>query len=113
MPPLVALHYGLAFGLELVLLFGFGLFGFRVAGGGWGGGALAVVLVAIAVLLWARFAAPKSATRLGGLPLAVFKIAIFAAGTLAFWAAGWAEIAIAFGLLAALDLGLAGALQQL
>lgn len=113
MPLLVGLHYLVAFALELMLVFGFGLFGFTLAGGGWAGGAAALALVATAILLWARFAAPKSATRLKDLPLMLFKVAIFAAGTLAFWAAGFVEIASAFGALAALDLGAAVALDRM
>jgi hypothetical protein len=38
---------------------------------------LAVVALAIFVLLWARFAAPKSPTRLQGVALVLFKFAIY------------------------------------
>lgn len=38
---------------------------------------LASGAVAILVLLWGRFAAPKSATRLRGVALLLFKIAVF------------------------------------
>ena len=113
MAAIVGLHYTLAFGLELALLSGFGLFGYHAGGGGWIGGLLAAVLVTVAVLLWARFAAPRSATRLSAMPLLMFKLAIFAAGTVAFWAAEWTGFAIGFAVLAALDLAVAMALGRI
>jgi hypothetical protein len=39
---------------------------------------LAVGAVVIFSLLWARFAAPNSSTRLGGIGLLLFKVAVFA-----------------------------------
>ena len=113
MPLIIGVHYAAALALELALLFGFGLFGFRFAGGGWAGDLLAAVLVGSAILLWARFAAPRAATRLPAMPLLAFKTAIFALGALAFWAAGWREAALVFGAAAALDLGLAAALKRI
>lgn len=113
MPLMVGLHYGIAFGLELALLLGFGLFGMHAGQGGLAGGALAVLLVAIAILLWGRFAAPSAATRLTDGSLLVFKIVLFGLGALAFWLAGWREVAIGFAVLAALDLGVATALHRI
>jgi len=113
MPLVVGLHYTLAFALELVLLFGLGLFGFVRGGGGWTGAGLAAVFVVGAVLLWARFAAPKSATRLEGAWLLMFKVAIFAAGAWAIWGAGQTGFAMAFGLVAAGDIAVAVALRRL
>lgn len=39
---------------------------------------LAVAVVVLFSLLWARFAAPKSSTRLGGIALLLFKLVVFA-----------------------------------
>lgn len=113
MPLIVGLHYAVAFALELALLFGFGLFGFRFGQGGWIGSLLAAVLVAIAILLWARFAAPSATTRLPDAVLIAFKLAIFALGALAFWASGWAGAAGVFAVLAVLDLGVAVWLRRI
>ena len=113
MPVIVVFHYLTAFALELALLFGFGLFGYRFGQGGVAGMLLAVLLVGVAIALWGRFAAPRSATRLPERPLLAFKIVIFLAGTLAFWLAGWREPAPIFGMLAAFDLGLAMALGRI
>lgn len=113
MKPIVALHYLFAFGIELGMLFGFALFGFHLGQGGWTGGLIAAILVAAAILAWARFAAPKSATRLDAGPLLVFKIAAFGLAALVIWAAGWPVAAIGFAVLSAVDLGLAMALRRL
>ncbi|MBU1175172.1 MAG: YrdB family protein [Alphaproteobacteria bacterium] len=112
MPIVVGLHYVTAFALELVMLFGFGACGYRVAQGGLVGGLLAALLVGIAIALWANFVAPSAARRLPAVPLVAFKAAIFLAGAVAIWLAGWREAALVFGVVAALDLGVAMALGR-
>lgn len=110
MRALLVVHAVLAFSLELAMLAALGLFGFRAVDGPWLNIVLAILLAAIAIGLWAYFAAPKSATRLGMPALLIFKVAMFGAGALALWLAGEGGWAIVFAVLAAIDLGVAVAL---
>ena len=60
---------------------------------------------AIAILIWAVWAAPKAGKRrLKPGPLLLFKIGIFGLATLAWWLAGQSLIAAIFGVLAAINL---------
>jgi hypothetical protein len=96
---------------EVVMLLALARFAFLAGhsrGESWGLTLLTVVLV---VTLWGYFAAPKSAHRLGGFRLLVFKIAMFAAGATALaalYGPGWAA---GFAALAGLQLGLAYSLD--
>lgn len=67
---------------------------------------LAIAVIAAAIVLWAIWAAPRSATRLKMPWLYVFKIAIFAVGVAALVVAGQPVWAAVFGALVALNLGL-------
>jgi hypothetical protein len=86
----------LAFALELGLIFAFARSGYGLAEGRWTGWALALLFAAVAIALWARFAAPKAPTRLSGQALLGFKAAIFAAGVVAFAGLGWPLVALGF-----------------
>ena len=103
----------LAFGLELALVFGLARFGYGLAEARLAGWALAAVFAAAAIALWARWAAPKSATRLRGPALLGFKAAIFAAGALAFAGLGWPLIAAVYSMLVVVHLGLSVRLGEL
>lgn len=82
---------------------------FACRGWGAGGPRLLAALAAIAVpaALWSVLAAPKSARRLRGAALLGFKLAVFAAATLALTASGQGAWAAVFAAAAALQLGLA------
>ncbi|MEQ1771046.1 MAG: YrdB family protein [Devosia sp.] len=103
----------LAFLVEIAMLGAFAL-------GGWVGPqelwlklVLAIGLPALAILLWAVWAAPKAGKRRLNEPgLTIFKALIFSAATFALWASGWTTAAIAFGALAAVNLIGAWALGQ-
>ncbi|MBK9510916.1 MAG: YrdB family protein [Cytophagaceae bacterium] len=79
------INHPLAFGLELVLFFGVGYWGYfqcKTTLAKWG---IAILCFMILVILWALFAAPKSGMRLKYPMLNIFKLLIFSAGTFAFW----------------------------
>ena len=105
-------NLALAFVLELAMLAGFAVWAlsldFNVALR-WG---LAAVLVAVAIGIWAVWAAPTSATRLGEPALTVLKVALFALATLAFYAARQTGWAAGFGILWVIDLLLARLWEQ-
>ncbi|MEP7239703.1 MAG: YrdB family protein [Devosia sp.] len=94
----------LAFALEVALLIALSLFGWVRGGDGGLRYGLAVGLPVLAIFLWGVLAAPRSARRLEMPGLIVFKAAMFAAGTLAFWGAGQNFIGAIFGTLAAVHL---------
>ncbi len=74
---------------------------------------LAVGLPAIAIALWAMWAAPKAGKRRLKMPaLLWFKIAIFLAAAAALWLAGEAFLASIFAVLAALNLSAAQLFRQ-
>lgn len=106
MQGLKAGNLALAFAVELAMLAGFAAAGWAATPILWLRLILAVVLPGIAVLLWAIWAAPKAKkkTRLKPRPLLLFKLAIFASATLAWWLAGMELIAAIFGSLAAINL---------
>ena len=106
-------NLALAFALELAMLAAFAVWALSLDAALWIRWGIAAVLVAAAIGLWAVWAAPNSATRLGEPALTLFKIDLFGLAALAFFAArqpGWAA---AFGLLAAANLLLAWAWGQL
>jgi hypothetical protein len=105
-------NLALAFLLELAMLAALGYWAFRAAPGGWLSWAAAVVVVAIAIGLWAAWGAPKSATRLAMPALLVFKIVMFGAAAIALFASGQAMWAALFAVLAVLHLALAAAFGQ-
>jgi len=99
-------NMALAFAVELAMLAGFAVAGWAATEVLWLRLVLAVALPGIAIALWAVWAAPKASkkTRLAPRPLLVFKLAMFAAATLAWWLAGMPFAASVFGTLAAVHL---------
>lgn len=81
-------------GLLLALVFVFEVLGlvavawWSVSLGGVLGVVAAVVAVSVMAALWGRFAAPRAASRLKGVPLAVFMLAWFAVGGICLAALG-------------------------
>jgi peptidoglycan/LPS O-acetylase OafA/YrhL len=72
-----------------------------------------VVVVTAVVLLWGRYAAPKSARRLRGSALLVFKACVFAAASLSLLAATGPIWAAAYATLAVIQLALAANIGRL
>lgn len=95
----------LAFVLELGMLAAFcyaGWVGPKVL---WLKFVLAIGLPGIAIVLWAVWAAPAARKRRLKMPgLMIFKIAIFAAATIAWWLAGQAFIGWIFAVMVAINL---------
>ena len=89
----------LAFALEVAMLIGFALAGWAVRGPVWMKAGFAVLICAVAIVLWAAWAAPRSAQRLEGRALLGFKSAIFGAATVGWWFAGHSFIAAVFAAL--------------
>jgi len=81
-------NLGIAFLLELAVLFAVGYWGFKLSAG------LPLRLVAglatplLMAVLWGLLAAPKASFPLHGVADAAFRIAWFGVGALAFWVAG-------------------------
>lgn len=100
------INHPLAFGLELVLFFGVGYWGYFQGKTTLAKWAIAILCFMILVILWALFAAPKSGMRLKYPLLNIFKLLIFSAGTFAFWNLGKTWLAIVYTLLFILSVGL-------
>lgn len=98
-----AANLGLAFAIEVAMLLGLALAGWAVGSPQWLRLALAIGLPVVAIGLWALWAAPKAGKRRLKMPaLMLFKLAMFAAGAVAWWLAGQAFIASVFAVLAAI-----------
>jgi len=98
-------NLALAFAVEIGMLAAFAAAGWASTPIVWLRIVLMIALPAIAILLWAVWAAPKAKKRrLKPGPLLVFKLSIFGFATLAWWLAGLGLIAAIFGVLAAINL---------
>ncbi len=102
-------NLALAFAVELAMLAGFAVAGWNATPLLWLRIVLTIALPAIAIAMWAVWAAPKAKKRrLSPGPLLLFKVIIFAAATLAWWLAGLGLVAAIFGVMAAINvLGIA------
>lgn len=106
-------NLALAFALELAMLAAFAVAGWAATPILWLRVVLAVGLPALAITLWAVWAAPKAKKRrLKPGPLLMFKIAMFGAATLAWWLSGHPFIGAVFGTLAAVNLISASGFRQ-
>ena len=98
-------NLALAFAVEVAMLVGFAVAGWTATPIWWLKIVLAAALPAIAILVWAVWAAPKAGKRrLKKGPLLLFKVGIFGLATLAWWLAGQGLIAAIFGVLATINL---------
>jgi hypothetical protein len=95
-------NLALKFLLELAAFAAFSVWGADV-GSGASAVALAIAAPLVAVLLWARFAAPRSAHRLPWRTRIPFELGVFLLAALALLAAGHAVAAIVFAALVALN----------
>ena len=113
MEALRAANLALAFFLEIAMLVALGYAGWAATDIWWLRYLLLIGWPALAIVLWAIWAAPRSGRRLPAPALIVFKAAIFGVTTLLLLAAGTPAAALLFGALAALHLGLAALLKQI
>ena len=106
-------NLALAFAVEIAMLAGFALAGWAATPIPWLRLVLTIGLPALAILMWAVWAAPKAGKRrLKPASLLLFKLTIFGFATLAWWLAGHSFIAAVFGTLAAINLIAAWAFRQ-
>jgi hypothetical protein len=113
METLRAANLTLAFGLEIAMLVALGYAGFAATDIQWLRYLLLIGWPALAIVLWAIWAAPKSGRRLPAPALLVFKAAMFGVTTFLLYAAGANAAALLFGALAALHLVLAVLFRQI
>jgi hypothetical protein len=106
-----ALSLALKFGLELAAFAAFAFWGTSV-----GRGVLSVLVAiaapALAIVLWARFAAPRSERRLPTAPRVAFEVSVFALAVVALAVAGAVPAAIVLAVLVAASTALLTALDQ-
>jgi Zn-dependent protease len=102
----------LAFALEVAMLVGFGLAGWAARGPVWMKGGFALLVPAVAIVLWAAWAAPRSSQRFAGRALLGFKAGMFGAATLAWWFAGHSFIGAVFAALVVVNFCVAAVFRQ-
>ncbi|HLO42713.1 MAG TPA: YrdB family protein [Leadbetterella sp.] len=96
----------IAFALELAMLATMGHWGYLQGKSTWSKYGIAAVLVLIAILLWGYFAAPKSANRLSLGYRIIFEFVLFMIATFMLHKSGNTNYAIAFGIIATVNLSL-------
>ena len=100
---LKSINLGIAFLLELAMLGALAYWGFQT------GGSLVVQLLLgigaplLAILIWGRFMAPRSETRLTGLPYIAVKSILFGLAAIALASAGQVTWAIVFAVVAVVN----------
>jgi hypothetical protein len=104
-------NLGLAFLLELAALIAFALVGMLVPTG-WLQLAAGIAAVAVFVVIWGIWAAPRSKRRLRGTSLLVFKVAVFAVAVTILVLVGQVIWAALLAVLVVVHLGLARMLHQ-
>jgi hypothetical protein len=107
-----ALNLGLAFLLELALLVAIAFWGFRLDATTSVRWLVTIGAPTALALAWGQVAAPQAKRRLPQLQLLALKILVFACGAALLYSTGEHGLAIAFGTLLAVNLGLAVAWNQ-
>jgi hypothetical protein len=101
-----------AFLLELAMLVAFVVWAMSLELAPWLRWGTAVLLVVLAVTIWGIWAAPRSDLRLSGLALVLLQAALFSLAVLALVGARQQVWAIAFAVVAAVNLALAAVWGQ-
>lgn len=104
--PIKGANLALTFLLELGVLAGLAYWGWTLGGNLPEKFALGGALAVIALVVWAQFGAPQSVRRLQGNAYWALRAAFDLAGALAFFAGGLRVTAIAFAIVAALNVAL-------
>jgi Protein of unknown function (DUF2568) len=107
-----AVNLGLAFSLELALLAAIAYWGFQLDATTSVRWLATIGAPAALALAWGQVAAPRAKRRLPRLRRLAFKILVFACGAALLYSRGEHGLAIAFGTLVAVNLGLAVAWNQ-
>lgn len=102
---------GVRFLLELCVLASLGYWGFTTADGlmRW---ALGIGTPLLAAVTWAVFVSPRASVAIGDPARLMLELLIFGAGVAAVAAAGRPQLAVAFGIVVAVHLGLTFPLDQ-
>jgi hypothetical protein len=106
-----AANLALKFLVELAAFAAFAVWGADTADGIWAV-VLAVAAPAVAIVLWAIFAAPKSERRLSGAARVPFELGVFGLAAVGLIVAGHAALGIAFTVVAAVNAALLFAFGQ-
>jgi hypothetical protein len=104
-------NLALAFLVEFVAFAAFAVWGSSL-GDGAARILAAIAAPAVVVVLWAIYAAPRSARRLGPRPRLAFEVGVFGLAVAAYAAAGLPVVAVAFGAVAIANVVLLHALGQ-
>lgn len=105
-------NLALAFFLEIAMLVALGFAGWSATAIWWLRYILLIALPALAIVLWAVWAAPKSPRRLPLARLVLFKALMFGVTTILILASKAGAAALVFGVLAAVHLLLVVAFRQ-
>jgi Protein of unknown function (DUF2568) len=97
------INLGIAFLLELCMLAALAYWGFQTGSSLFLKIVLGIGAPVLAVVIWARFMAPKSQTRLTGSSYLVLKLILFGAAAMALAAAGQTTLAIIFAVVAVIN----------
>ena len=93
------LNLGLKFLIEIFMLAAFAYFGWKITRITIVKYALPVLLLIVVILLWSRFAAPRSATRLPFAKRVAFGIVLFLLAAIALFLAGQPTLALVFAII--------------
>jgi hypothetical protein len=93
---LKAINATLAFAIELAMLAAYADWGWRLAASTWLRWSAALGAPALAIVLWALWAAPKSNTRLRTPGLYLFEWSMFACAAAALYAAGRTQLTLVY-----------------
>jgi FtsH-binding integral membrane protein len=86
----------LAFSLEMLMLYGIGSWGFQQGKNVLFKWLIAIALLAVAVVLWGIFAAPKSEYRLKMPGRALFQVAMFSSAAVCMYKQNKVDLAVGF-----------------
>ena len=100
---LKAIHYTLAFTLEMCMLVILGYYGFKSSSNPFLKYGLMILLPVLAGIAWGIWAAPKSETRLDAPALVVFKLAIFLVSAFLLYRTGVVQLSVWFAVLSVIS----------
>jgi hypothetical protein len=98
-----------SFFIEIAMLVALALAGYQLSDAKWLQIIYAIALPLFVIILWAIWAAPKSASRLPRPALTIFKLALYAVTAALLYKAGYHSFAIVFAILAYINEFLAAA----
>lgn len=106
MKPLQVANMVVAFAVEMWMLWAYAQWGIRTGNTAWSRWLLALGAPAVAIAIWAKWAAPKALTRLGPPWLWLLEWSMFALAAAAMFSVGRTRMSFAYLLLASVSIGL-------